>query len=189
LCLDVMKERLKKNICGLDDYVFLSEIEDLPARKSDHIGDALEYACHFWASHLGRSASSGPNVKEVFKAVDEFFTTCFIFWIEVLILTGNLDVGVHALNDIHQWYILVSYLWHLLKPAFTFIQTGVPCKWTNDSQRFLLEHFDKIHGSSSQIYHSALPFAPSSSWLCKHYSTELSKEIKVVKGLPVGWRM
>ena len=111
LCLNVMKERLKKNICRLDDYVFLSEVEDLPVRKRDYIGDALEYACHFWASHLGRSASSGPGVKGVLKAVDEFFTTHFLFWVEVLILTGNLDVGVHALNDIHQWYMLVCYVY------------------------------------------------------------------------------
>ena len=67
------------------------------------------------------------------------------------------------------------------------IQAGVSCKWTRDSQRFLLEHFDTIHNSPSHIYHSALPFCPSSSWLHKHYSGELSQEVKVVKGLPAGW--
>ena len=61
------------------------------------------------------------------------------------------------------------------------------CKWTNDSQRFLLEHFDTIHNSPSHIYHSALPFSPSSSWLHKCYSKELSQEVKVVKGLPAEW--
>ena len=67
------------------------------------------------------------------------------------------------------------------------IQAGVLCKWTRDSQRLLLEHFDTIHNSPSHIYHSALPFCPSSSWLHKHYSGELSQEVKVVKGLPAGW--
>jgi WD40 repeat protein len=57
----------------------------------------------------------------------------------------------------------------------------------NDSQRFLLEHFDTIHNSPTQIYHSALPLSPPSSWLCKYYAAEFSEEVKVVKGLPDGW--
>ena len=61
------------------------------------------------------------------------------------------------------------------------------CTWAKDTQRFLLEHFDTIHDSPSQIYHSALPFSPSSSWFQRCYSTELSNEVKVVKGLPAEW--
>ena len=67
------------------------------------------------------------------------------------------------------------------------VQTGVLCKWTNDSQRFLLEHFDTIHDSPSHIYHSALPFSPSSSWLHKYYGPGLSQEVQVIKGLPDEW--
>ena len=67
------------------------------------------------------------------------------------------------------------------------VQTGVHCKWTSDSQWFLLENFDRICKSPSQIYHFALPFCPSSSWLQKCYSTELSHTIRVVKGLPSQW--
>ena len=70
---------------------------------------------------------------------------------------------------------------------FTFIQAGVLCKWTNDSKRFLLEHFDTIYNTPSHIYHSALPFSPSSSWLCGHYGAELSQKVKVIKGLPTKW--
>ena len=67
------------------------------------------------------------------------------------------------------------------------IQVGVLCKWASDGQRFLLEHFDTIYDSPSHIYHSALPLCPTSSWLHKSYSAELSQEVKVVKGLPAGW--
>ena len=66
-------------------------------------------------------------------------------------------------------------------------QAGIPCKWANDSQRFLLEHFDTIKKSPSHIYHSALPFCPSSSWLHRCYSAEFSQEVKVARGLPTGW--
>jgi WD40 repeat protein len=71
--------------------------------------------------------------------------------------------------------------------VLTLIQAGVPCEWVHDSQRFLLEFFDTIHNSPSQIYHYALPFSPSTSWLYKSYTVEFSQEAKVVKGLPAGW--
>jgi len=51
-----------------------------------------------------------------------------------------------------------------------------------------LEHFEAICHSPSQIYHSALPLSPSSSWVRRCYSTELSGEVEVVKGLPAEWR-
>ena len=74
-----------------------------------------------------------------------------------------------------------------LRSVFMCIQAGIPCKWTNDSQRFLLEHFDTIYNSPLYIYHSALPFLPSSSWLRECYSAELSLTVKVVKGLADEW--
>ena len=60
-------------------------------------------------------------------------------------------------------------------------------KWTNDSQHLLLEHFDAIRNSPFYIYHSALPFSPSSSWLQKCYSADLSLTVKVVKGALAEW--
>ena len=66
-------------------------------------------------------------------------------------------------------------------------QAGSSCKWTNDSQWFLLEHLDTIHNSPSQIYHSALPLSPPTTFLQKHYHLELSQEVKVVNGLSTVW--
>ena len=76
---------------------------------------------------------------------------------------------------------------HLPIDILITIQMGISCKWTNDSQRFLLEHLDIIHESPSHIYHSALPSSPSTTWLQECYGSELSQEIKMVKGLPAGW--
>ena len=121
-CLNLMKQRLKKNICNLDDHAVLSEVKDLPTRCKDHIGDALEYACQFWTKHLLKTPNNSPNIKEVQKTVDQFFTTCLPYWIEVLVLTGNLGVGVYAINDVEQWYALVSDVQnYLLRPVLTFI--------------------------------------------------------------------
>ena len=107
-CLRLMREKLKKNICNLEDYAILSEVKDLSAQKKDHIGDALGYACQFWTKHLLGVHSNSPCVQEVQGAIDQFFTTHFLHWVEVLVLLGNLDIGVYAINDIEQWYTEVS---------------------------------------------------------------------------------
>ena len=109
-CLNLMRERLKKNICGLDDYAVLSEIQNLSDRKRDCVGDALEYACCFWTKHLLKIPRSSPCFKEIQGEIDKFSTTSFLSWIEVLSFVGKLGVGVHALNDIQHWYISVSFL-------------------------------------------------------------------------------
>ena len=72
---------------------------------------------------------------------------------------------------------------------FTLNQAGYSCKWVNDSQRLLLEWFDAIYDSPSQLYHLALPFCPPSSWLYKCYAVEFSQEVRVIKGLPAEWGM
>jgi len=107
-CLNLMRERLKKNICNLDDHAALSEVKDLSACCKVYIGDALEYACCFWTKHLLMVSGSISCIKEVEKGINQFFTTCLPYWIEVLALTGNLGSGVHAMNDVEQWCALVS---------------------------------------------------------------------------------
>jgi len=111
LCLNLMRERLERNICRLEDYTILGEVKDLPDHQKEHIGDALEYACCFWTKHLLGIPDGSSGVDEVQKAIDNSFTTCLLFWIEALILMGKLDIAVYALNDIQHWYTLVSYMW------------------------------------------------------------------------------
>ena len=103
-----MKKNLRKNICNLDNYTSLSKVEDLSVCCKTQIGDALEYACLFWAKHLMGTPSSSHNVEEVHKTIDEFFTRHLLFWIEVLSLTRNLDVSIHIINDVLEWYTSVS---------------------------------------------------------------------------------
>ena len=109
-CLKLMGERLKRNICNLDDYAVLSEVKDLSTYKKDHIGDALEYACQFWTKHLLGIPSVSPCVEEAQKAINQFFTTHFLHWIEVLVLTKDLGGGIYAINNVEQWCASVSVL-------------------------------------------------------------------------------
>ena len=108
-CLHLMEERLKKNICGLEDSAVLSNINDLSVQRKEYIGDGLEYACCFWTKHLTKSPSTGSDAEKIQKAIDKFFTTHLLFWIEVLTIMGDLNTSVHSINDIQQWYTLVRY--------------------------------------------------------------------------------
>ena len=107
-CLHLMEERLKGRVYDLDGYANLSDTNDLSACRKEYIGEALGYACQFWTRHLVKSPSSGPDAEKVQKAIDKFFTTHLLFWIEVLIIMGNLDASVYSINNIQQWYTLVS---------------------------------------------------------------------------------
>jgi WD40 repeat protein len=189
LCLKLMKQRLKKDICQLDGHGPLSAVKDLPERRKAYIGDALGYSCSFWASHLAKTATSNPVDEEVHEAIDEFFKTCFLFWIEVLSLLMNLDAGVYALSEIAEWYTEVSLIWSTCQRPlmFIFIQSGDTCKWIEDSKHIMLEYFDIISESPCHIYSSALPLCPASSWLQKYYSSELSQVVKPVKGVLAEW--
>ena len=187
-CLHLMEKRLKKNICDLDDYADLSNVDDLSARRKVHIGDALEYACRFWTKHLIKSPSSGPDAERVREAIDRFFTRCLLFWIEVLIIIESLDVSVHLINDIRQWYISVSCGCIIYGNIYSpLVQGNLVCEWADDSQYFILEHYDIICNSPSQIYHYALPFSPFSSQLRKCYIAEFSREVRVIKGAKTKW--
>ena len=109
-CLKLMKARLKRNICQLDNYVPLREVEDLATHQTAYIGDALGYACKFWANHLAGITGNIHDIEEVDKAINNFFETSLLFWIEVLSLMGNLDAGVYAINNIEEWYTTVSFI-------------------------------------------------------------------------------
>ena len=75
-------------------------------------------------------------------------------------------------------YLGKLYTELLPKLFLMFLQTGVPCKWTRDSKHFILENFDLIKDSPSQIYSSALTLCPSLSWLHEYYTAD----VKVVVG-------
>ena len=107
-CQRFMDGRLKKNICNLGDYGVLSEVDALSTYKKDHIGGGLEYACKYWTKHLLEIPNSGSHTKEVEKAIEKFFAVHLLHWIEVLAITGNLGVGIYAMNDIEQWCNSVS---------------------------------------------------------------------------------
>ena len=105
-CLRLMGEKLKKNICNLDDYAILRKV---------YIGDALEYACRFWTKHLLGTPSNTPHLEEVQNGIDKFFAVHLLHWIEVLAIIGDLRIAIYSLNDIEQWSSLVCSMQFVTK--------------------------------------------------------------------------
>ena len=107
-CLDLMEERLKKNICDLDDYTILDEVENLATRRETRIGSSLEYACRFWTRHLAKIPCHGPHIERVQEAIGKFISKHLLHWIEILSIAGHLGVAIYAIHDIRRWYSSVS---------------------------------------------------------------------------------
>ena len=104
-----MEERLRKDICNLDDHVSHEKSNPTTHYKTQ-IGDALGYACKFWAKHLIEVPNTSHGIEEVHKAINQFFTNNLLCWIGVLSLLEILDTDIFALNDVQQWYMLVSFM-------------------------------------------------------------------------------
>ena len=101
-----------------DDYAILREVGDLSVHRKAHIGDALEYIYRFWTKHLLGTPSNTPHLEEVQNGIDKFFAVHLLHWIEVLTITGDLDIGIYSLNDIGQWCSLVSVAQFAAKTYF-----------------------------------------------------------------------
>jgi hypothetical protein len=109
-CLKLIGERLRRNICNIEDYAVLSEVEDLPGYKKKYMEGALGYACQFWTKHLLEIPKSGPSIEEVQRAIDAFFKTSLLYWMEALAIIGNLGIGAYSMSNIEQWYTSVSMI-------------------------------------------------------------------------------
>jgi hypothetical protein len=98
-CLGLMGDLLAINICKVDPSLFNSEVEDLEDRISRYIPEALQYACRFWARHLGLAGSD----RGLYRIVETFFRTHLFDWLEVLSLLGALDHAFSSLDMAENW--------------------------------------------------------------------------------------
>ena len=101
-CLDLVLHDLKFNICNLESsYLANSDVQDLKSRIAEHIPPALLYACRYWDDHLKHlDFDTG-----LFDKLRAFFDKNFLFWLEVLSLTGNVRLALPALSSLNVWLV------------------------------------------------------------------------------------
>ena len=99
-CLDLMVEKLRFNICHLESsYLPNDQVPDLQSRIDRYIPLALNYACRFWDNHLELMTFEHG----VFTKLRSVFEEKFLYWLEVLSLTGNIGFATPALSSLAGW--------------------------------------------------------------------------------------
>ena len=99
-CLKKMFEKLRFNICKLEDSRLPNEdVEDLPSRIKENISDALQYSSLYWSNHVCYSLDNGDQ--RVREGLRKFFEGPYtLFWIEVLSIMGMVGMGVPSLRKL-----------------------------------------------------------------------------------------
>jgi hypothetical protein len=100
-CLELMNERLERNMCGLPDAVTNSEVHDLRERTEQYIDPSLRYACGSWHKHLVDEHTA--RFPEIIFALRRFLEGKFLFWLEVLSVLGEARGAIHALDATKKW--------------------------------------------------------------------------------------
>ena len=99
-CLELMNQKLEKNMCNLPDYVTNSEVGDLQERNERCVDPALGYACKSWHRHLDGNTAPIPKV---ISTLHRFLEKKFLFWLEVLSVLGATREAVDALELLAKW--------------------------------------------------------------------------------------
>jgi hypothetical protein len=103
-CLGLMRNTLKKDICGLKEPGVL--IKDIGRELIDAcVTPPLRYACLYWVQHVERSHSSAT----LQNAIDSFMREQILYWLEVLALVGKLSDGVRMIALLGSLFVSHSY--------------------------------------------------------------------------------
>ncbi|KIM87374.1 hypothetical protein PILCRDRAFT_814882 [Piloderma croceum F 1598] len=166
--LRVMESGLRFNICNLEtSHVRNTDVPDLAARVENTILPHLSYGCRFWADHLITTAYD----TEILSKLRDFFHHRFLYWLEVLSLLKKINVASRMLRSMLEWNQNDDDIMSLV----------------TDAKKFVSAFGSPISQSAPHIYLSALPFAPKSSQVAKHYLPLFPKTLYLKTGKVVDW--
>ncbi|KZP17448.1 WD40 repeat-like protein [Athelia psychrophila] len=151
-CLRVMKDELRFNICHLStSHVHNADVPDMQDLVGRFISPHLLYACRFLGTHLEATPYYETRVSDELRV---FLHENFLFWLEVLSLTKEMNAATRTLASIDTWsQKYPSDLTAFVRDAIRFVNVFMP----------------PISQSAPHIYLSALPFAPSESLVSQTY--------------------
>jgi hypothetical protein len=115
-CINLLKAKLKMNICGLESPG--TRIEDIdPATVHKHLSAEVQYACLYWAFHLKLSGIRlrDPGKDSEAQSILEFLQAFFSNWMEILCLIGKIEDSLIILDQLQAIIdvrIVLSTTWH-----------------------------------------------------------------------------
>jgi hypothetical protein len=99
-CLQRMNDELHFNMCDLESsYLANDDVPDLLQRNSVAIPAHLVYACQFWAHHVEIARYSNALLRKI----RDFMFSNLLYWLEVLSLTGKVNLASTALLKTAKW--------------------------------------------------------------------------------------
>lgn len=99
-CFNLMEAQLQFNICKLESsFVPDKKVVNLEERIKQAISPALSYACRYWGHHLRYSIYS----VQLCTMLSAFLTNRLLFWMEVLNLKREINLGVEVLLRAKLW--------------------------------------------------------------------------------------
>ncbi|KAJ6487444.1 WD40-repeat-containing domain protein [Mycena vitilis] len=170
----VMQTELRFNICGLPtSYLRNSDMPEIQSRLTTSISGQLHYACRYWADHLTAVSFHFDIAQTAYK----FVVDKFLFWLEVLSLTGFVGYGTGGLSRCVAW-TKSSLHKEKAQPLHDFC---------SDGQRFITFFLPAIVQCAPQIYLSALALAPTQSKISTTFGPNFPRLLKVTKGQTEQW--
>ena len=188
LCLKIMKQELKFNICGLkSSYWMNNQVEDKSSLIKKCIPSYLAYACQYWADHLRGIPAFEQRDTEIVYLLRDFLNIQLLYWLEVLSVLSKSHVAPKSLLVAAEWLEVSSIAMLSFRRYYRRTMAKDLSLIAADASRFSLTFADVISASAPHIYLSALPFAPPSSQVSKLYHDQFPQTIKVLQGEGVKW--
>ena len=102
-CLELMNQKLEKNMCKLPDAVTNEEVDNLQEKAEQFIDHSLQYACKSWHKHLVHVHTTPAQRLNLTSVLHQFLEEKFIFWLEVLSVLGTVRDAIDALAGAAKW--------------------------------------------------------------------------------------
>ncbi|KAJ5301596.1 hypothetical protein N7508_006459 [Penicillium antarcticum] len=167
LCLSVMRQELKCNICSLQSYGTQRANVDGQSIKQC-LRPHLQYSCRYWLYHLERSKGF-ISEQEILYFLEEHL----LHWLEAMCLMENSSEVVGIIDKLQS-----------LK------QNNVDSKFSRflyDAKRFILKNLHMVESAPLQLYCSGLIFLPTKSIVREKFKEQRPKKINILPQVDETW--
>ncbi|KAF7792180.1 hypothetical protein EIP86_003211 [Pleurotus ostreatoroseus] len=178
-CMRILLDELRFNICKIEVPVLNKDIQDLNARISEHMNEALQYATRFWFVHLSH-LTSGIRSSTTSGILKLLASKRILFWLESLSLQGALRECLLAFE------ICVRLGQRSSNPVAAAKNSRAISSAAKDARTFVTSFIEAMD-SVPHIYLSALFWLPGNSQTFQNLKLSRSMHGHLIDHRPDNW--